>query len=773
MRPGEAAVKSLETLPPKDAALVRASGAFAPEFAFSLPALFNAAGLLRAEVDLTLLLDDWFAPVGEHHLQHAAPETAEAARAALHATDEHAQVYARAIDFYAARGGRWALVAPEDAWLAAELAQVGHLLAWAAAQDAAAWLELARGAATHLAPLPALHPQAWEWLAPLAQGLDHAPPFDHHALRGLGDAALGVNAPGLARAFYWAALARCPQDAHGAQAHILRGLGETAIAQDNAEAARDFFYKALVLYEVVGFRLGQARMQRQLGALAAFNQVPDYFNAALRLYDDLGHTAEAAATHAELAARYIASGDTNAAQRHLEEAYIGYGAVEFWAEQADILHTWGHMHLSAGQAAAAQEKFSAALSAHEALDDRLGMARALRGRGDAELQQGELPAAIDDFEAARWYYAALGQAQEAALMRVLLAHLYLDDNQRTPAAKQIADVLPLLERVPDPLQQGELRAQLRRLMERFGEAFETLWMQATGGDPLPDWLLRDDPDPDALPAHLQNALADADALLGAWPAALDDLPWLSAPARVAWLDAALALLDDQTSPAAHATRGDLLQERAACPGAPVRDLLLAALAAYDTALAGAADDPAWAVAVQNMRVRLLRDMAGMPGEDRRALLLQALADADAALARANPADYGPTQLARAHLLRELAGLRGENRAGWMHEALAAFDDVLATADDPLIIARAHLNRASLWQEIATLPDADVPAALQEALAAGVAAWRGAQSLPDVARRAEHMLDTLRESIIKRHGDATFGAWWAALGAGPFPVDVPS
>ncbi len=759
---------SLDALPDSLRALLRASGAFSPDAPFSLSAAYNAADQLREAVDYTPLLTDWWHAEDAHHVRHRSADSAAQARAALEANPHAAaEVYRRAAAFYQTRSQRWSLYAEDDPTFADERAQVAHLLTWAATHDATTLVNLTHATVSQLERRETLHPQARVWLAYAAQVLQAAP--DEWGvpgpLRALGDAALLVRAFMLAESFYIAALTRCGEDALGAQAHILRGLGQVARAQENLDAARNYFYKALVLYDVVGFSLGQASMQRELAALPGTDapQALDYLQQAVRIYETLEHTAARANTLRELAAQQQTAQRYEAAQGHLEEAYIAFGEVEFWAEQAHTLRAWGDLHLAAGAQGQARAKYDQALTKFRELQDRSGQAQTLRARGDVHLSLNDIPAAIEDFEAARLYYAALGQAHQVITLRVLLAHLYLDDGQRTPAAAQLAALLPDLPRITSPLRQHELRARLRDLVGRFGGTFETLWMQASGASPLPDWLIQ--PDPDAPPESLAAALTSAEALLAALPGVLAELTALKAPARAEWLDRALALLGDD-SPQAHLGRAEVLAQRASIPGADVAAWLDAALEAYDQARAHLTDDPPSLADVHNRRAKLLRDMAGMPQYHRRELLLRALTDADTAretLADGPTLDYAHTQLHRAHLLRELAGLRGENRAQWMYAALAAFDEVVQLlADDPPTLARAQLNRASLWQEITTLPEVNVQNCWREALHAVALAMDYTQHDPDAQRRAGHMLDNLRTLITAQQGEDVFQRWWADL-----------
>lgn len=631
----------------------------------------------------------------------------------------------------------------------ADVAELPKVFAWAV-EDAPDQVPAFALAACTALPN---HPARVEWLRgawAVVEGESEGA-GDASILRALGD--LSLDHPRLARGFYYRALA-AGESSLAQQAGIFKGLGDAALSEGDKESAGAFYYKAHVLYEVAGFKLGQANTLHQLAAVTAPEIARQHYQLAIRLYVEMGFELQQAESHRLLAdllthqMRRLAE-----ARTHYQAAGDLYGAIEFWDDQAAVLLAWGHLEMLAEDLDSAGSLLGRAMLLYQQTGHQRGQAEVWRTLGHVDLQEERWMSAAAHYEAAGALYAGLDAPAEAALMPILLADVCLQMEDFDGAAQFLAEALPRLDAIPDPLAAHEMRGRWR-----------TCALAAGVEIPPEVQALADDG-----PPELTAALESLDSLCDSLPLAMDLLPTQPSQRRAAWLESALKLCDSD-DPTACQTRALLLKERAGLPGAAVSELLHQAIYAYEVALHALQESPIEYGAVQNLRVALLRDMAGMPHESRRDLLFRALDGCQAALERLTqrPVEYAYTQLNRANLLRELAGLRGENRAHWMLIALAAYDEVLELVPDaPLECAAAQANRASLLQEVALLPGENRVKRLREAVWAGCLAQQLAESVEaeDYGRVAARLLDNLRHTVDDEFGEGTFEGWQEKVLAG--------
>jgi len=663
------------------------------------------------------------------------------------------------------------------------LAAFQNALEEARISDPPSVLDLVFAAASALAPQPAYHPQVTAWLALAGEVL--ASHGDEGKLtwgtaglfRALGDLCLSVEAHAMAHGFYYVALERYGkrEESLAGQAHTLKGLGDLALAQGQRDSAYQHYYRALVLYEVVGFKLGQANMWRQIAPLKP-NEARQAYGRAIALYQDMHFELEQAKTYALLGQAHLKAGDPAAAHDAYQKAQALFAQIGFEDEVA-------RLYLELGTTCALQGQWEAARDAFQNAHEQLGAAAA---ETPALISLAECYEQLDDFPRARALYEQADQEHDAAHVdelaldaQLALIALDLKDGQPAEAVRRLWRVVlqDFWARPAFHSQQEALGERLNALFAPLGQDFIGWWQTITANAPLPAWAggrqVVSTQIQRAEIAKLTMALRAPQALAEALhndPHLLASLAFFQVADRQLWLEEALKLLAQlDPSPTLCLHEAQMLKELAPLHQNEVSPTLHRALAAYERAIDLADDDRHLRYQAHRARVALLRDMAGMGGENRRALLYQALDGCDAGLAGLqNGADYGELQLIRAHVLRELAGLRGEARPVRMQQALDAIDAVLASDSDedtpPSRRAITHTTRASLLQEMASLSKDREKDRLKDALNAALAAWTLAQQEGDneYARAAGRMLVNVRQTILTRYGDDTFTLWWGDM-----------
>jgi tetratricopeptide (TPR) repeat protein len=771
-------------------------GVFVPEGAFTAEALLSVwqgKPLDEEQVNLLLpqlraLLPDLLTQEDQYY-RLAHPKFHIHTLVELTAAGKAYETHRQHLLYYQRRSEAWAIPKDNLQALAYEVAQYRHAFDWARLNAYDHVIPFILAGCQHLSTYPLYHQDIQGWLD-IALSLVES--YDEEwcqagQLRALGDVGLRVQHLEVAKTFYYLALQRYGESSTAGQAHTLKGLGDLSVEKGQWDAAVDFYYKALVLYEVADFPLGQANTLKQLAELSERSRADDkalaYYQRAIRLFEKLNFELEQANVRKALGDLYTRRGEYEHAQAQYEEAYILYEDIEFWTEQGQTELAMGQLQALQGNAEAARQHYENALPIFRRGSERRGQADTHRALGDLSLRERAYPAALEHFGRALDLYRQIDAWNEMATLLQLTAHLYLDTDQPQMAVATIADVLPVLDQLPDPLHRHEVQVSLREVAQRVGaEQLEVFWQKSGAELALPPWLLEaphPQPESDTLPlTMLVIALESPDnlreALLENTTLTLHYLSHLAETERGAWIEKALALCTDNTADA-YLQRALLLKEVAGVMGHPVSSNLHAAIAAFDGALSLLSDSPQRYAQAQNKRVALLRDMAGMGGENRRELLFRALEGCDTALAKLGryPEEYAYTQLHRAHLLRELAGLSGEDRGKWMRKALQAFDEVWALLSDvPLQRATAQTNRASILQEIAILPGENQNTRLRQALAAAADAVRITdqdESAAQYQRTARRMLSNVAQVITTTLGQPTFEAWWMEQTSTPPPT----
>ena len=771
----------LDSLTARQKELYYVSGVFAPDGDFSTEALLSVqkgAALSKDELDESSGDVVALAPNlinGEvPYFRHTSQNARKYALRELKKNDRSVALQENHMRYYRTRAQNGTPGDPIA--LESDCAQLRHAINWTANTPDADLTGLVLAAGHYLVGERDWRGEALQWVNLVLARADDLESGDD--LRLMGDLSFELRYTDAAEEFYHRALHRYGEESLAGQAHTYKGLGDLSQQVSDLDAALQYYHRAYILYEVMGFALGQANTLRQMGRLRTQLGAPDEAHAdyqrALAIYADLGFDFELANCYRAVADLHSAQGDFSDAQDNYERAYALYGQLGFEVEQAAVTLAMGDMHLHAERIDQADDHYVRALVLFREAGDRLGQAEAQRAIGSLRLKTGNQDAARAAFHDARERYAQVGADQEAVIMLQILATLHLDNGQQQEAAALIHQLLPVLDRLEDPLLVHEVQTRLRRVVRQIGDGFKALWSEVAVGEKVPGWLLVDE---DEMPSALVEALSsehDLHTALESDPLLLDHLSRVPIPRRAEWLEGALDLCEPQSTQArVRRHRAMLLKEIAALPGQNVNDRLMEAISEFDAALDLHSGDANEYALTQKHRVALLRDMAGMSGVNRAELLYRAKGGCDAALEKlqGQSVEYAHMQLVYAHLLREMAGLHGEDRAERMLQALAVFDEALSIiADTPLQHATAQSNRASLLQEIAGLPGEDEQQRLREALAAAadsvvIAAQAEEANYTPIAKR---MLANIRQGIIETYDAKTFDVWWQDIVGLPQP-----
>ena len=181
---------------------------------------------------------------------------------------------------------------------------------------------------------------------------------------------------------------------------------------------------------------------------------------AITLYDRVGLVNEAIATRQHLAGALAAAGQLQSAIGELRRAQRIADSIDAPAGVRGGL-TLARADIAAqlNSDAEADRLYSAAQSLFRGANDRSGEAEALQGRGQILIAQHDLTRARELLESAVTTQQMLGNGRAAALTRLSLAALLLEQGDTTGARRQLVRSVADLDRLGDPVGAGAALGQ--------------------------------------------------------------------------------------------------------------------------------------------------------------------------------------------------------------------------------------------------------------------------------------------------------------------------
>jgi tetratricopeptide (TPR) repeat protein/transcriptional regulator with XRE-family HTH domain len=221
-----------------------------------------------------------------------------------------------------------------------------------------------------------------------------------------------------------------------------------------------------------GDRAGQAGALTNLGAIQANTRnhraAAANVTQALALYRDLGDRAGQANALNNLGIVQWLSGDYQAAAASSQQALELFRELDHRYGQGDALNQLGAVHRQTGNYAAAAESLQQALTLYRDIGHRLGQAGALIQLGAVQMQTGDYAAAAERLQQALTLYRDIGHrlGQADALIRLGTVQRLTGDYPAAAASQQ--QVLEQFRDVVEGFGQAYARNELGQLQQLTG-----------------------------------------------------------------------------------------------------------------------------------------------------------------------------------------------------------------------------------------------------------------------------------------------------------------
>lgn len=183
------------------------------------------------------------------------------------------------------------------------------------------------------------------------------------------------------------------QDLREDEGVLLVHLGYAYDALGQWQTALDYYQRALRIWEEIGNRAGQANTLNNIGmvynALGQQQMALDYYQQALPIQEEVGDRAGQAATLSNIGTVYNALGQVQTALEYYQRVLPIWEEVGDRAGQATTLNNIGAVYNALGQRQTALDYYLGALTIHEEVGDcdgeavtRYNMATIYRAQGD-------------------------------------------------------------------------------------------------------------------------------------------------------------------------------------------------------------------------------------------------------------------------------------------------------------------------------------------------------------------------------------------------------